>query len=186
MIQQVGTAVPSPTPPTTITKRGGEDIPAPSPSRSSLVNTEGAQMEQFAREPRVEEWIEDKPLEVTPPSPTHVPNWTALTPTQITLDENNTEISTLSQPTPDAECEYNRRGVCRLHKTLGIKTVRKSQVWVKKKFGYGYVTKQKTVYHCNTGKVNPAPRIIVKQEVSVGSPVNLESLESSVISDKGK
>ena len=69
---------------------------------------------------------------------------------------------------------------------MGIKTVRKSQVWVKKKFGYGYVTKQKTVYHCNTGKVNPAPMIIVKKEVSVESPVNLESLESSVISDKGK
>ena len=67
--QQGGTEVPSPTPPTTITKRGGEDIPAPSPTRSSLVNTEGAQMEQFAREPRVEEWIEDKSLEDTPPPP---------------------------------------------------------------------------------------------------------------------
>ena len=58
--------------------------------------------------------------------------------------------SQMSEPTPEIKCSYNKKGKCGLHNQIGKKTVIKRSVWVKKKFGFGWVTKQVVEYSCNT------------------------------------
>ena len=45
-------------------------------------------------------------------------------------------------------CEFNRRGVCNVHKIKGEKMTQKRKVWRKKKYGYGYVTISQVTYSC--------------------------------------
>ena len=45
-------------------------------------------------------------------------------------------------------CKFNKRGVCKKHKVLGIKTTSKKKVWSKKKFGWGWATVTSINYSC--------------------------------------
>ena len=67
--------------------------------------------------------------------------------------------SQMSEPTPEINCSYNKKGKCGLHNQIGKKTVTKRRVWVKKKFGFGWVTKQVVEYSCNQGTISTAPKI---------------------------
>ena len=106
-------------------------------------------MEQVDLEPA--EGAGDMPKEGTVPPlipPTSRSEWEALTPTQE-----------LSEPQPEVQCSYSKKGKCKLHNQIGNKTVRKRSVWVKKKFGYGWVTKQVTEYHCNQSTGSKMPEL---------------------------
>ena len=70
-----------------------------------------------------------------------------------------TESQELSEPKPEVQCSYNKKGKCKLHNQIGNKTVRKRSVWVKKKFGYGWVTKQVTEYNCNQSTGSKMPEL---------------------------
>ena len=59
-----------------------------------------------------------------------------------------------SEPRPEVRCSYDKKGKCRSHAQLGRKTVSKRKVWMKKKYGYGWVTKQVVEYHCNQDDVS--------------------------------
>ena len=45
-------------------------------------------------------------------------------------------------------CQFNKRGVCREHKVVGVKSTSKKRVWVKKKFGWGWSTITSVKYSC--------------------------------------
>ena len=45
-------------------------------------------------------------------------------------------------------CTFNRRGVCKRHKVLGVKTSSKKRIWTKKKFGWGWATVTSVSYTC--------------------------------------
>ena len=48
----------------------------------------------------------------------------------------------------EESCKFNRRGVCRRHKVLGVKTTSKKRIWTKKKFGWGWATVTSVSYTC--------------------------------------
>ena len=45
-------------------------------------------------------------------------------------------------------CTFNKRGVCKSHKVLGVKTSSKKRIWTKKKFGWGWATVTSVSYTC--------------------------------------
>ena len=68
-------------------------------------------------------------------------------PDQLLYSRENKSKVVLRMSASVSVCEYSR-GVCRVHKTRGIKSNIKTKTWKKKKYGYGWVTTYKTEYSC--------------------------------------
>ena len=103
------------------------------------------------------------------PDCSEAPDYHSEAPYRPTRDQNqmfttpsvsqSTRESQMSEPTPEIKCSYNKKGKCGLHNQIGKKTVTKRRVWVKKKFGFGWVTKQVVEYSCNQGTISTVPKI---------------------------
>ena len=75
----------------------------------------------------------------------------------------------LSEANLDTPCSFNKRGKCLKHNVMGKKSTLKSRKWVRKRYGFGWVTKQSTVYTCIADKVDTTSQYYSK-EVSCESP----------------
>ena len=51
-------------------------------------------------------------------------------------------------PQPTIPCQFNKRGVCKEHRVLGIRTKTKRRAWVQKKYGFGWSTITSVNYTC--------------------------------------
>ena len=71
--------------------------------------------------------------------------------------EQSTGESQESEPKSESHCSFDKKGKCRLHAQQGRKIVSKRKVWTKKKYGFGWVTKQVVMYQCNQDVVSRAP-----------------------------
>ena len=75
--------------------------------------------------------------------------------TGTTSSTNTTVTPSLDKPTATDEkkenCSYKRGGWCNVHNKVGIKSIRQSKCWKKKKDGsFGYVTSKKVEYKCES------------------------------------
>ena len=75
----------------------------------------------------------------------------------------------LSEANLDTPDSFNKRGKCLKHNVMGKKSTLKSRKWVRKRYGFGWVTKQSTVYTCIADKVDTTSQYYSK-EVSCESP----------------
>lgn len=106
----------------------------------------------------------------------HTVNTQTATPS---MDSSEKRKHSLSETKLNQPCSFNRRGKCLQHNIVGKKTVVKSQKWVKKKTGYGFVTRQSTIYSCTMGQSSEEPPDVRVKEVSCTSPVmNKRKLEN--------
>ena len=51
-------------------------------------------------------------------------------------------------PQPTIPCQFNKQGVCKEHRVLGIRTKTKRRAWVQKKYGFGWSTITSVNYTC--------------------------------------
>ena len=85
------------------------------------------------------------------------------------MDQEENREQRLSEAKLDKPCSFNKRGKCLDHNLVGKKTVLKTKKWVRMKDGFGWVTRQTTVYTCIADKTYTAPQLN-SEEVSSTSP----------------
>ena len=61
------------------------------------------------------------------------------------ISSNDVRTNEVSERVP---CDFSKQGVCRIHKTKGNKMSRKTKVWRKKRYGYGWVTITQSSHTC--------------------------------------